>query len=181
MKKLNYKQKNKLLLPVAGAGLLICWFFAFNKTLEALSLHTELSKQQPGVDNIAFNQLHASNKQDALNSIIKSYQVKEADWSNELWMKASEMAMKEHVGIEYTVTKPVAEKDSTVLGLNQTLNYYGGFTQLVRLVDTLEKTNKIGRIMALQIIAPKEDVIGERSGKSLMKIEFKGITDSLVR
>lgn len=181
LRKLSYKQKNKLLLPVAAAGLLICWFFAFNKTAEALSLHGELSKQQPGNDNISFNQLHAERKLDALNKILKSYQVKEADWSNELWMKTSDLAMKEHIGIDYTAMKPLAEKDSLLLGLNQIVNCYGNFTQLVKLVDTLERTNKIGRIMALQITAPKEDAVGEHSGKCVMRIEFKGITDTLGR
>lgn len=181
IRNLSYKQKNKLLWPVAAAGLLICWFFAFNKTAEALSLHSELIKQQPGNEDISFNQLHEERKLDALNKILKSYQVKEADWSNELWMKTSDLAMKEHIGIDYTVTKPLAEKDSTLLGINQVVNCYGNFTQLVKLVDTLEKTNKIGKIMALQITAPKEDAIGEHSGKSLMKIEFKGITDTLRR
>jgi hypothetical protein len=43
--KLNYTQKNKLLLPLAGVGIILCWFFAFNKTFEAIKQNNELKGQ----------------------------------------------------------------------------------------------------------------------------------------
>lgn len=173
--KLNDIQKNKLLFPVAGVGILLCWFFAFNRTFEAIQLNRELSSQVVGNDDLSFNPEHAQRKLDALRGILKSYRVNEVTWSNELWLKASAMAMKEHVGIDYTLAKPTAEKDTTSLGRTEMLFCYGNYIQLVKLVDTLERTPSIGKISALQIRAPKPDVIGDRAGQCILKIEFRGI------
>lgn len=177
LKKLNYTQKNKLLLPVLGLGLVLCWFFALNKTVEAIQLNRELKSQSVASNDISFNPVHTQRKLDALQGILKSYRVKPADWSNDLWMKASALAMKQHVGIDYVMTKPALEKDTTTIGAMETINCYGNYTQLIKLVDTLERIPKIGRISALQIRAPKEEVIGERVHQCVLSLEFRGITD----
>jgi len=177
-KNLSYTQKNKLLLPLAGVGLLICWFFAFGKTYQAVKLNYELAIEQQVVTDLSFNPEHTQRKLSALTVILKAYHVKEGDWSNDLWMKSSALAMKQQVGIDYTITKPLAEKDTTSLGINQTLYCYGNYVQLVKLLDTLERTNGIGRISGLQIKAPKDDANGERAAQCTMKLEFKGLTES---
>ena len=173
-KKISDVQKNRLLLPVTGAVILLCWFLAFSKTFEAIQMNRQLSGQIANDDDISFNPAYTERKLAALNRILKSYQINEAEWSNHLWMKASAIAMKQGVGIDYSLTKPVTEPDTTALGLKETLYCYGNYLQLVKLVDTLERIPAIGKISALQIKAPKEDVVGERANQCILKLQFTG-------
>lgn len=178
--KLSYMRKNKLLLPLAGLGIVLCWFLAFSKTFEAVRRNAQLSRQVQAGTDISFNPQHSRRKLDALEGILKSYQVREDGWSNELWMKASAIAVKQGVGIDYTMRAAwsvMAEKDTSAVGLSQVLYFYGDYTKLVRLVDTLERSRGIGKISALQIKAPKADVVGERAGRNVMKIEFRALTN----
>jgi len=177
LNKLSYTRKNKLLLPLVGLGILLCWFFALSKTVEAIQLNSELKRQTDLTSDLSYHPQHTQKKLDALRGILKSYRVSRTDWSNELWMKASAMAMKQQVGIDYTKAKPVAEKDTTAIGSVETLYCYGNFLQLIKLVDTLERTPAIGKISALQIKAPKEDAIGEHAGKCILKMDFRGLTE----
>lgn len=173
-KRLNNVRKNKLLLPVAVVAMVLCWFLAFNKTFKAVQINQQLSGQVPSAEDIAFNPAHAERKLAALGQILKSYRVNEAEWSNQLWMKASAVAIKQNVGIDYTLTKPTAGKDTTAIGVTETLHCYGNYQQLVKLIDTLERIAAIGKISALQVKAPKEDVVGERASQCVLKIEFRG-------
>lgn len=177
LSKFSYIQKNKFLLPVAGLGILLCWFFAFNKTFEAIKLNNELKGQAVVSSDISFNPVHTEKKLAALKGILKSYRVNPSEWSNELWMKASAIAMKQQVGIDYTKSKPVIEKDTATAGISETIYCYGNYIQLVKLIDTLERIPAIGKISALQVKAPKEDVIGPRAGQCVLRIEFRGITE----
>jgi len=167
-------QKNKLLLPIAGVTIVLCWFLAINKTVDAVQLNRQLHSQITSNDDLSFNPEHTERKLATLATILKSYKVNETEWSNQLWMKASAIAAKQGVGIDYTMTKPLAEPDTTTLGKKETLYCYGNFLQLIKLVDTLEQIPAIGKISALQIKAPKEDVIGERANQCVLKVDFRG-------
>lgn len=166
-----------MLPPLAGLGILLCWVFAFSKTFEAIKLHNELRSEAVVNNDISYNPLHMQRKLDALRGILKSYRVTPDNWSNELWLKASAMAMKQQVGIDYTLAKPPVEKDTTTIGNIQTLYCYGKYIQLVKLIDTLERVPGIGKLSALQIRSPKEDTRGERATQCVLKMEFKGLTE----
>jgi hypothetical protein len=174
---LNYTKKNKLLLPMAALGIVLCWFFAFSKTFEAIALNQELRQQTALSQDLSFNSQHAQQKLATLKKILKSYRVDEQEWSNTLWIQASSIAMKQKVGIDYVMAKSDLEVDSTVLGKNETLNCYGNYTQLVKLIDTLEKVPHIGKISGLRIRAPKEDATAERSTQCAASIQFTGLNN----
>lgn len=177
MKSLSYTRKNKLLLPLAGAGLLLSWLFAFSKTFEAIGIHQELTRQVAVSQDLSFNPVYSEKKLAALKEILKNYKVNPSGWSNELWMKASTLALKQQVDIDYTLTKPALEKDTLTVGVFETLYCYGHFIPMVKLIDTLEHSTGIGKISALQIKAPKEDTKGNRAGQSVLKLEFRGIAE----
>jgi hypothetical protein len=174
LKQISFVRKNKFLPPAAVVLLILCWVLAFDKTYEAIRINRELQSQMPGEEDIAYNPNHTERKLAALNKILKSYQINESDWSNQLWMRASAISAKYQVGIDYTLTKVSADKDTTQIGLAENLVCYGDYLQLVRIVDTLEKIQGIGRVSALQIKAPKEDATGERAKQCMMKIAFRG-------
>ncbi|RQO69374.1 hypothetical protein DBR43_14910 [Pedobacter sp. KBW06] len=172
--KLNYIQKNKLLLPLVGIGLLLSWFLAFSKTFDAILLHRKLNVDTVQENDISFNPVYVQRKQAALDRILKGYQVGE-DWSDLLWMRGSEIAAKHRVGIEYTAANTSSESDSTTVGRLQSLKFYGNFVQLVKLIDTLEKTSGIGKISAMQIKAPKQDLLNDSARKNMLSLDFKGL------
>jgi len=174
--KLSYIQKNKLLLPSLGIGLLLSWFLAFSKTFDAIILHRKLNAEAVQENDVSFNPVYVQRKQAALDRILKGYQVGE-EWSDLLWMRGSEIAAKQNVGIEYTAAKPLAERDSTSVGLVQSLQFYGNFVQLVKLIDTLERSFGIGKISAMQIKAPKQDFSSDSARKNMLRLDFKGVDE----
>ena len=170
-------KKNKLLLPVFILGLLLCWFLAFNKTFDAFRLNRKLKEDAEKGNDISFNPAHVQQKLAALNLILKGYRVDE-EWNDQLWIQSSATAARQNVGVDFTLDKPVADADSSSVGRSQkaqSLYFYGGFIQLVKLVDTLERTGRIGKIAALQVKAPKADLVGDRNKKCMLRLDFKGM------
>lgn len=172
--KLTYVQKNQLILPAFGLGLLLCWFLAFNKTFDAIQINGKLKSDFATENDISFNPIYAERKLTALNKILKGYKTSE-QWNDELWMQASAIAIKYGVAVDFTLNKPISgEVDSTAVGQTQSLYFYGRFVQLVKLIDTLEGLPRIGKIAALKVKAPKGDASGERDEKCMLRVDFKG-------
>lgn len=155
-------------------GLLLCWFLAFNKTFDAVKLNRKLKEESEKGNDISFNPAYVQQKLAALNGILKSYKIDE-EWNDKLWMQSSAIAARQNVSVDFTLDRPSAEVDSTSVGKSQALYFYGGFIQLVKLVDTLERTRAIGKISALQVKAPKADLVGDRGKKCVLRLDFRGI------
>lgn len=175
--KFSYTNRKKMLLPLFGLGLLLSWFLAFSKTFEAVTLHSKLSAKSDQGNDLSFNPVYVQRKQVALDQLLNGYGVGD-DWNDHLWMKVSEIAAKRNVSIDYTATKPPIEKDSVAVGMTQSLYFYGNYVQLVRLIDTLESISKIGKISSLQLKAPNPDILNERAGKNILRLDFKGLAQS---
>jgi hypothetical protein len=177
LNRLDPIKRNKLLLPLFVVGLLLCWFMAFSKTFDALKLNRKLKMESDKSNDISFNPAHVQQKLAALNLILKSYKVKE-DWHDQLWMQSSSIAARQNVPVDFTLDKPSVDSDSTSVGKlqrMQSLYFYGGFIQLVKLVDTLEHTMGIGKISGLQIKSPKSNLIGDKGKKCVLRLDFRGM------
>lgn len=177
LNRFSYIQKNKLLLPVFGIGLLLCWFLAFSKTFDAVKLNNKLSEESNLGSDISFNPTYVQRKLAALDKILKGYKVTE-DWNDKLWIQSSAIAAKQNVGVDFVLNKITAESDSTSAGMTQSLYFYSNYVQLVKLVDTLESLNGIGRISALQVKAPKADLADEKSKKCVLRLDFRALDPS---
>lgn len=171
-------RKNRLLLPLFLLGLLLCWFLAFDKTFEAIRLNNKLKEDSEREHDLSFNPAYLQQKRAALNLILKGYKVNE-DWNDQLWMQSSAIAARQNVGVDFTLDKPAVGVDTSAVSSNlqkvQSLYFHGSFLQLVKLVDTLEGTNGIGKISALQLKAPKADMTGEQVKKCVLRVDFKGM------
>lgn len=180
--RISYAQKNKYLPLLAIVGIVLCWILAFSKTFDAIRLNLSLSAQASQSEDISFNPVYTQRKLKALEQILKTYQVKPEAWSNTLWMKASAAAAKQGATIDYTVSRP-QERDTTMTGLSQTLHCYGNFAQLVKVIDTLERTPGIGKLSALQFKGPKAAVgfsglssgAGSRAAQCILRLDFRAI------
>ena len=174
LNRLSYVQKNKLLLPVFGVGLLLCWFLAFNKTFEAVRLNNKLSEESKPGSDISFNPTYVQRKLTALDKILKGYKVAD-DWNDRLWIQSSAIAARQNVGVDFVLNKVSADTDSTSTGMTQSLYFYSNYVQLVKLVDTLESINGIGKISALQVKVPIADPTDEKSKKCVLRLDFRGM------
>lgn len=174
LNRLDSIKKNKLLVPAFVLGLLLCWFLAFNKTFDAIKLNRKLKDTSEKEHDISFNSSYVKQKLSALDLILKGYKVKE-DWNDQLWMQASSIAARKNVPIEFTFNKPVLNADSTLVGNKQSLYFKGGFIELLKLVDTLERVNGIGQISALQLKTTKKDIAIDRIKKCVLRLDFRGM------
>lgn len=174
LNRLDAVTKNKLILPVFVFGLLLCWLLAFSKTLEAVKLNRRLKNESEKMNDISFNPAHLQQKLTALDLILKGYKVDE-EWNDHLWTKASAVAAKLNVGVDFTLDKSSADVDSTSVGRSQSLYFYGGYIPLVKLVDSLERSRGVGKISALQVKAPRMDVLGDKEKKCVLRLDFKGM------
>lgn len=172
---------------MALAGILLCWVLAFSKTFDALRLNQDLTEQESLRNDISFNPVYTQRKLTALERILKAYQVKEELWSNTLWMKASAAAAKQGATIDYTVLK-TQERDTTLAGMAQSLHCYGSFTQLVKVIDTLERTPGIGKLSALQLKGPKDKgnfsgaaAGGTRNAQCVLRLDFRAIANKEIK
>lgn len=174
LSRINYTQKNKWLLPIFLFGVLLCWFAAFDQTYKAITLNSKLKNEANKANDLSFNPMYLKRKQAELDLILKGYEVDES-WKDRLWIKSSSIAAKANVGVEYAISEAIDKTDSTSIGRLQSLSFYGGFLQLIRLTDSLERVKGIGRISSLQISAPKPDVVSVKSRQLELKVDFKGL------
>lgn len=173
--KMSYAKKNRMLVGVVVLGFFLCWHFAFSKTFEARKIHHELSQRASSSSDLSFNRDYMEKKLLAMEGILAGYEVEEAAWSNELWLNGSAGSAKKEVSIDYTLEKLSAEPDTNSTGITQSLYCYGKFSDLISVMDGLEKTVGIGKISAIQIKGPKED--SRRVGKAecTLRMDFKAI------
>jgi hypothetical protein len=176
--KISYSQKNKLLVPVILVLVILCWLLAFNKTFEAIRMHAQLSDNNPPGDidqDVSFNPNYLKRKLHALDLILESYSVNEKQWIDDVWLTVSALAASKKVDIDFTATKPITEIDSNTAGVRQSLLFYGDYLSLVKLLDTLEHTSRIGRISGVQISSQSKEVQTGTVDKCKMEVRLQGL------
>lgn len=123
---INYTQKNKWLLPVFLVSILLCWFLAFGQTYDAIALNSKLKSDTNKANDLSFNPMYLTRKQNALDVILKGYQVDE-NWKDKLWIKSSSVAAKANVAVDYKISGIIDEIDTSSVGVVQSLAFYGDF------------------------------------------------------
>jgi hypothetical protein len=175
---IDFTQKNKFFTPAIIVLVIVCWFLAFNKTYQTIKIYYQLNSDiQPGKDfqDLSFNPKYNDRKLRALNDILKSYDVNKKQWSNDVWLSVSSLAASQKVAVDFTATKPPIEVDSNSVGVKQTFLFYGDYLNLVKLLDTLEHTSKIGRISGLLIKVQKEDINLAAVDKCKLEVTLQGL------
>jgi len=173
--KMSYTKKNRMLAGLTVLGVVICWQFAFSKTFDAIKIHHELNRKTTTVNDLSFNRDYMERKLAAMTDILTTYQVNEEDWSNELWLRGSAASMKMNVEIDYTQEKPSVEPDSSSVGITQSLYCYGNYSELVKVMDSLESMQGIGKIAAIQIKGPKAELTRNGVGKCMLRMDFRAL------
>jgi hypothetical protein len=174
LKTLSYRRKN-ILLIIAGVLMLIgSYKLALKKTLSAIELNRELKgASNPGNEALAYTPEYLKRKEIVLKSVLKLYKVEPDTWQDNFWTVSSQLAAAKNVNVIFN-PEVATQTDSLIknpLVLNQTIQFEGHFSDLVRLTDTLEKSRSIGRITSLTISKKKINSME----RIVMRVDFKGM------
>ncbi|MBB6273351.1 hypothetical protein HDF26_003811 [Pedobacter cryoconitis] len=175
--KLDFKKKQVLLIVFAVFLLYIAYQFSFKNAFEAMHLNSQLQKDhrsEPG-QTVSYPQIER--KDQFCAAIIKRYKVRKEDRENYLWQSLSGMAMANHVEISFAQGN-VLPADTSVLSKGTVVNQFsfkGPYVNIVRLLDTVSKSNGIGKISMLKLESPKKEGKKENSNKLTLILGLKGI------
>jgi hypothetical protein len=177
-RKTTFTQKNKFLTPGIVLLVIMCWFLAFNKTFEAIKVHYQLkdsSQLDHNNQDLSFNSNYTERKTQALSIILESYSVDKKHWNNDVWLTVSSLAASQKVAIDFTITGPHIEPDTNSIGIKQRFSFYGDYISLVKLLNVLEHTSKIGRISDVEIKTHSKDVQSSLPDKCKLEINLQGL------
>jgi hypothetical protein len=166
-KNLTYTQKNRVLIVAAILLLYIAYVFAFKNTVNAIQLNKQLQAEQNADHAMDSSFPQLSRKNSFYTNALKAYYVKNNDYENRLWQVLSDLAIEQKVKINFS-PKPQAQTDTTTLQkglLVQQFAFKGNYFNLVKLLDTLDKSKAIGKISTLKLMRPKDQDTKKMNGE----------------
>jgi hypothetical protein len=137
-KQLTYRKWNQLLIA--------SWPLAFKKTFMAIRVNRELNSKVAQSNALAFNPDYLRRKIQIIDRVVKRYQVDSAEWSDEFWLKTSRIAASKNIKVKFSPSLAGAEADSASVISRQDIEFEGDFRSLVLLLDSVQKTDKVGFI-----------------------------------
>jgi hypothetical protein len=175
MNKLTVKQKSGLFIVAMVLVAYIAYHFSFRHAIAAIQLNHQLSAEKDKEFEVAdsFPQLE---KQNAFYiAALKSYQVKGGERETKIWQAVSGMAVAKNVGISYL---PTAQNlsDTTAFQKHkiiQQFQFKGAYNNLIKLLDTINRTKDIGKITELELTRLEEEISKQNELK--LRITIAGI------
>ncbi|WP_443946606.1 hypothetical protein ACJVDH_05730 [Pedobacter sp. AW1-32] len=152
---LDIKRKRIILVVAALAILYIAYLCSFKAAISAYTTNRQLAN--PKTETVSESVLsQVEQKHKFYQQILKKYRTRKEDRESRIWQSISAMAMANNVEISFKPKKleSTAEVDSTTLvkgSFESQFNLKGKYANLVRLLDTLSKSEGIGRISKLSI------------------------------
>lgn len=160
-----------MLWPALGLLLVLAWFLAFRQTFGAVALHWKLEKEMAAKNDLSYNPELVKRRAAKLHEIVSRFEVDSAEWKNEFWLKTSHLASRKGVRVIYNAS-PGRSSDSVSAVLRQTIEFKGGFRDLVLLLDSIETIEHLGNINSLNMTKP----VREDDGPGIsMRLSFGAI------
>jgi hypothetical protein len=159
-RQLDNKKKNMVIVGAMIIVLYIAYQFSFKHTFDAIVLNQQLKREQVNdqASDGGFTQINQKNK--FYLSAIKSYKVKKEDRENRLWQAVSGMAVANDVDISFNPNLALVTADTITVKngiVSQQFNFKGNYFNLVKLLDTISKTDGIGKISDLKLSTKKDN------------------------
>lgn len=179
MKLLDNPRKRRLLLYLVMVILTyVSWVSSFQKSISAMSLNRQLKQNQREqvLPDAGYGQLNR--KHIFYQKVLKGYQVRIADRENRLWQSISGMAIAGQVEIAYDKEKLSLEADTLALMKGSTTDRFrftGNYRRIISLLDTMEKSNGIGRLSELSILKSKAETAEVKPGQLEVELTLSGI------
>jgi len=153
--KLNAKNRKWLLPAVALIILYISYQFSFSLAFSAWWLNRTLSHEtERHQDDAAYP--HLNQKHLFYQKTLADYKVRTGTMDTETWQVLSGMAVANNLRITYVPNKLTADTSSSQKVLSQQYQFKGSYFSVVKLLDTLTKTQRVGKISGVSIGLPKQ-------------------------
>jgi hypothetical protein len=172
---LSYSYKNKLLIFGMILLLLLSWNLALKKTYEAILLNRQLSKANQEANNLSSNPEYLKRKAVALTHILNRYQVDSSEWKNGFWLNVSAVVANRGLEVIYQPEKNSLVRDSASTELKQSIQFRGEFKGLVQLLDSMERSKGLGKIVSARFEKEKRDFSETATEKIILKTDFRAI------
>ncbi|MBB6239888.1 hypothetical protein HDC90_004550 [Pedobacter sp. AK013] len=178
LEKLTLKNKKVIMVLLMIVVVYLAYVFSFEKAISAIALNRQLkAAQQLGQEpDAAFPQLER--KHAFYQSVLKGYRVRQEDRENHLWQSVSAMAIAKNVEINFSPNITTAEKDTSEIARGiviQKFIFKGKYFDMVKLLDTLEKSQGIGRISGAKLMKKKANGNEEKTDKLTLELQLVGI------
>ena len=177
IEKLSQKNKKAIMIFLMIVVVYLAYVFSFEKAISAFALNRQLKQtEHPGEEpDVAFPQLEK--KHAFYQAVLKGYKVRREDRENRLWQSISAMAIAKNVDINFSPNLGNVEKDTseTAKGIvAQKFIFKGSYFNMVKLLDTLEKAQGIGRIADAKLMKKKANGNEEKSDKLTLELQIVG-------
>lgn len=176
-KNLDHQKKNWALLAGMVVLLYIAYVFSLRHTFEAMRLNSQLKKEQNAAQSEDSTFPQVSRKNAFYISALKSYAVKKEDRENRLWQTVSGMAATQNVQVNFStntqaVTDTVALKQGMVV---QQFTFKSSYFNLVKLLDTLSRSNGIGKIADVKLSDKKDLSSKEKADQLSLQVTLSAL------
>lgn len=173
---LDNKKKNMVFIGAIIIVLCIAYQFSFKHTFDAIALNHQLKREQVNDQTIDGSFPQINRKNSFYLDVLKGYKVKKEDRENRLWQAISGMALVNDVEIGFNPNQVLVTDTLTIQNgiVSQQFNFKGSYFHLVKLLDTISKTNGIGKISDLKL-SNKKDNEHKEDGGLKMQLTLVGV------
>lgn len=172
--KLNQQQRNFMYIAAAVLVCYLAYQLSFRNTIMAISLYHQLGIEQRSVEAVDGSFAQVRDKDNFYSKVVGAYYMRSDDLAGRLWESVSGVSVAKGVGIGFNPNSQlIADSLETKNKLfRQEYSFKGNYANLVNLVDSISKTQGIGKISALRIFVPKEVKV---EGELQLKLSLAGI------
>jgi hypothetical protein len=150
-------KKEYLLIAASIVLLLLCYQFAFKRTIEAWQINKHLKAQLAQAADLSYQPAYLERKNNNLSKIIARYKTDTVAFRSNTISIISSIAEKENVKLsEVPLQDPLYHTDKFIV---QKLNFEGSFFALTKVLNQLLATSGIGSVRAATY-----KVVGLRQG-----------------
>lgn len=145
LKTVNYRKRNKWMGGAVLLALLLCWLLSFSKTWSAYRKNRELKQQMEDNYTIGEHSFQVGRKYAQLDTLIQVFSADSISFDNSFLQNVSLAIAGIPVQLSYDATKKADAEDSIHL-LYGDITLEGGYKNLVRAIERLERTFFVNRV-----------------------------------
>jgi len=146
---MNYRTKNTLLIIGFILALIICYKFAFSKTVDIRNEYITLMQQEELLKNTPKQLSLLKQKQHYYDSLLVKYQLKEGSLQNNLLKTINKFADSTNIKVIDFLEPHTIQKNNLEIRTYQ-FSLEGDYKNTIKLIYKLEQETKFGEIINLE-------------------------------
>lgn len=164
-------RKYKLHLFIGGFTCfqLIAFQTIYKQTLQEIELNRDLINRLHVTEEFRYNPNFLKRKESLVNQTLSSYELDSVNHHQDFWNQISRCVHDRKVSVVYD--NPLKQQTTDSIS-NKSIQFLGQYTDLVGLLDDIEKKPKIGRVSSVKFLAEKNQIEQEDVA---MYVSVKGV------